>query len=259
MPVRSGESGGPEEADTTTDEKAAPLFGWTEKQRKARGESIAKEKDDWIEIVKKKIVALYEQEEEAVIEALGSDDPVKAAGDAVKNREGEWVKALEQISENIIEHFGKQPTKDFSILLESVRRWISNHAKAVAAIITATNTAQAEEIITQGQKEGIAAGVIAGNMRTFYKENTEQKATRTATTEVAQSSGFARNESAKDAGKRKRVWVTMGDGLVRDLHSAINGQARPFGKRYSNGLMFPGDPGGPPEEVINCRCWEEFV
>ena len=71
------------------------MFGWTERQRKARGESIAKEKDEWIEIVQKKIAVLYEQEEEAVIEALGSDDPVKAAGDAVKNREGEWVKALE--------------------------------------------------------------------------------------------------------------------------------------------------------------------
>jgi uncharacterized protein with gpF-like domain len=96
-------------------------------------------------------------------------------------------------------------------------------------------------------------------MRTFYSENKEYKTKRIATTEVTQSSGFARNESAKDAGKRNRVWVTMGDALVRDLHSAINGQSRPFGERYSNGLMFPGDPDGPLEEWLNCRCWEEFI
>ena len=259
MPVRSGESGGPEEADTTTDEKAAPLFGWTERQRKARGESIAKEKDEWIEIVQKKIAVLYEQEEEAVIEALGSDDPVKAAGDAVKNREGEWVKALEQISENIIEHFGKQPTKLFSAFLGRVRRWIRANVAEETRQIMASNSEDIQAFIGEHIAEAYGTYDNIQDVRSFYSDTIGWKSKRIATTEVTRSSGYARNESAKDAGKRKRVWVTMGDALVRDLHSAINGQSRPFGERYSNGLMFPGDPDGPLEEWLNCRCWEEFI
>jgi len=27
-----------------------------------------------------------------------------------------------------------------------------------------------------------------------------------------------------------------------------------MGERFSNGLMYPGELGGPAEEVINCRC-----
>jgi hypothetical protein len=31
-------------------------------------------------------------------------------------------------------------------------------------------------------------------------------------------------------------------------------QGIPLDEAFSNGLMYPGDENGPPEEVINCRC-----
>ena len=41
-------------------------------------------------------------------------------------------------------------------------------------------------------------------------------------------------------------------------HVAADDQTRerpiPLGATFSNGLRFPNEPGGPPEEVINCRC-----
>ena len=55
---------------------------------------------------------------------------------------------------------------------------------------------------------------------------------------------------------RKR-WDTEKDQRVRESHRAVDGQVRdlamPF---YVDGfpLQFPGDPIGPPESVINCRC-----
>ena len=56
------------------------------------------------------------------------------------------------------------------------------------------------------------------------------------------------------------VWVTMADELVRDSHAALHGTAVPVDQEFPNGLMYPGDPSGPPEEVYNCRCtleWQE--
>jgi len=38
----------------------------------------------------------------------------------------------------------------------------------------------------------------------------------------------------------------------------MDGETRPFNEPYSNGLMYPGDPGGSAEEVINCRCVETY-
>ena len=55
---------------------------------------------------------------------------------------------------------------------------------------------------------------------------------------------------------RKR-WVSEGDERVRVSHRQVNGEIRDLGMPfYVDGvaLMFPGDPMGPPETVINCRC-----
>jgi hypothetical protein len=54
-----------------------------------------------------------------------------------------------------------------------------------------------------------------------------------------------------------REWVTMQDADVRDLHRPLNGVQRPIGERFQVGvaeLRWPGDPVGPPEGWINCRC-----
>jgi uncharacterized protein with gpF-like domain len=55
---------------------------------------------------------------------------------------------------------------------------------------------------------------------------------------------------------RKR-WDTEQDQRVRSSHREVDGQVRDLGMPfYVDGfpLMFPGDPIGPPESVINCRC-----
>lgn len=52
-------------------------------------------------------------------------------------------------------------------------------------------------------------------------------------------------------------WVTMQDSDVRDLHEPLNGRQRPVGETFEVGesrLHYPGEPVGPPEVWINCRC-----
>lgn len=52
-------------------------------------------------------------------------------------------------------------------------------------------------------------------------------------------------------------WVTMGDEDVRDLHVPLNGVQVPVGEHFEVGeseLRYPGEPIGPPEVWINCRC-----
>ena len=50
------------------------------------------------------------------------------------------------------------------------------------------------------------------------------------------------------------MWVCMNDELVRDSHAEQDGMIVRVGDVFPNGCMFPGDEGGEPEEVINCRC-----
>lgn len=59
-----------------------------------------------------------------------------------------------------------------------------------------------------------------------------------------------------------KVWVTRGDGKVRQSHIAANGQVRFLGEPFQVGhanLTSPRDPNGPIGETINCRCIMEVV
>ena len=51
-----------------------------------------------------------------------------------------------------------------------------------------------------------------------------------------------------------KQWDSTLDSRTRESHQAVDGEIRELDKPFSNGLMFPGDPSGRPEEVINCRC-----
>ena len=68
----------------------------------------------------------------------------------------------------------------------------------------------------------------------------------------------AGTEQARVTGRiLRKEWRTEEDERVRASHRAVNGVKLDFFMPFYVGgwpLMFPGDPAGPPEEVINCRC-----
>jgi hypothetical protein len=52
----------------------------------------------------------------------------------------------------------------------------------------------------------------------------------------------------------RRVWRTASDSRVRESHARLNGESRGLNERFSNGLLYPLEPGAPAAEVVNCRC-----
>lgn len=56
---------------------------------------------------------------------------------------------------------------------------------------------------------------------------------------------------------QRQEWLSSRDERVRDSHSERDGQVVEVGQPFDIGagyLLFPGDPEGPAEEVVNCRC-----
>lgn len=58
------------------------------------------------------------------------------------------------------------------------------------------------------------------------------------------------------------VWRVTKDKRTRESHRVMDGQERALGEMFETGsgalLEFPGDPNGPIEEIVNCRCYREF-
>ena len=83
-------------------------------------------------------------------------------------------------------------------------------------------------------------------------------AARTARTLVTASENKGRQDSydraAKDGVIIEKEWIATVDHATRDSHLDLDGTSVPEDRPFDNGLMFPGDSSGPPEEVYNCRC-----
>ena len=74
--------------------------------------------------------------------------------------------------------------------------------------------------------------------------------------------GYEELQQAIDAGFTKKMWVSQRDGRVRHTHRRADGQTVPIKAYFTVGdsmLLYPTDPDGEPEEVINCRCHQKFL
>jgi hypothetical protein len=71
-----------------------------------------------------------------------------------------------------------------------------------------------------------------------------------------------RNDSYKQLEENglvlKKVWMATPDGRTRDWHIDMDGQEVGIHENFIDGLgnelEYPGDPGGDPATIYNCRC-----
>lgn len=111
--------------------------------------------------------------------------------------------------------------------------------------------------ITQSVIAGDGIERAASRLRSVVDMD-ERAAVRAARTALTGAENSGRLESYQRAlglgiGVRKQ-WLATLDGRTRDSHRQLDGESVDVGKRFSNGLRYPGDPTGPAAEVWNCRC-----
>lgn len=101
---------------------------------------------------------------------------------------------------------------------------------------------------------------IFKTLKSDLGKNALSRARAIAQTEMISASNQASDMAAESTGLTfRKYWSTSGLAGARDSHIEAEQDSNARGglrkdEYFSNGLMFPGDPSGPPEEVINCRC-----
>lgn len=214
-------------------------------------------------LLQKKFRPLYESLGTAV-----AGDP-GAAGQLINKQKSTWEKAVKAVSQVLIEDFGKQAEQQlktqqgarefkFDPATVAIRAWIRKHAAESVRTILDTQIESMHNVINQGAADGLSTTQIAKTIRQFYSDNANYLAMRVARTETAMAAGFGQSESARQSGANRRSWLSSRDDRVRDIHQAMDGETVEIGSQYSNGMSYVGDPVGGPENVINCRCVEQF-
>lgn len=123
------------------------------------------------------------------------------------------------------------------------------------------NYAKLKKTITQEISRGIASSLpyrdIARNIHNASGSGVSN-AKRIARTEghrIQQTAARDAQHTAKAKGADVvKQWDASLDGRTRSSHARVDGEIRELEEKFSNGLMYPGDPSGKAEEVINCRC-----
>lgn len=115
-------------------------------------------------------------------------------------------------------------------------------------------TASVTSAILQGKSIKGVADDLQARITTMSRDSAI-RAARTAVT-GAQNAGRMDSYSAaeKMGVKLQKEWLATLDGRTRHSHAVLDGEKIESDKKFSNGCMFPGDPGGPPGEIYNCRC-----
>lgn len=118
-----------------------------------------------------------------------------------------------------------------------------------------------KKVIPQEVSRGIASSLpytdIARNLNNASKSglNNAKRIARTEGHRIQQQSA----EDARQVAKKKgadvvKQWDASLDSGTRDSHKRVDGEIRESDEKFSNGLMYAGDPNGSASEVINCRC-----
>ncbi len=113
-------------------------------------------------------------------------------------------------------------------------------------------------LLARSFADGIAAGegrsALVARVQEYMPGISEGRAGVIAATEAHAAISMGNYQQIVEAGFTSKRWKTTLDGSTRDAHRNMNGEEIPLDQPFSNGLMYPGDPSGPPGQIINCRC-----
>jgi hypothetical protein len=163
-------------------------------------------------------------------------------------------------------------------LTSSQEQWVRNYAAELAsdnpraALARTLRDKRFDRAVSKAADSGepIPADLIDKMVTSYTNRALQYRAEA-----IARSEAMAALHEAQDQAMQQAVdtgaisqdqvtetWHTAEDSRVRDSHDTMDGQEIAMGEIFVTGngveLEYPGDPNGPAEEIINCRCWREF-
>lgn len=173
------------------------------------------------------------------------------------------IKRTRPLIRSIYEKLGSQAVGDVSASIQfnidspRAAEFLKDHVYKFAFEVNKTTRARLTTLLQNKFAEGASQGDLTDAISAEFDFYERFRAARIARTE----SGIAGNAGIMDglvqAGVEAKRWISSRDEKVRHTHEVADGQEVGINEPFDVGgylLDHPGDPDGPPEEIINCRC-----
>ena len=120
------------------------------------------------------------------------------------------------------------------------------------------NEKKVNNAVTQGIIQGESLSQISRRISHDLVMQNEDLSRTFAQTAMTGAQNAGRQESLEHATSMGievyKQWMATLDSHTRSSHADVDGESVPVNSKFSNGLQYPAEAGGPPAEVYNCRC-----
>lgn len=163
---------------------------------------------------------------------------------------------LRPVLEDIAKEFGEGVDADFDVESVSMKHALDKQMQRVVKINTTTKDLIGQ-VITAALLSDMSVETLSQSVSDTFDETVPDRIEKIATTEITAAAMGAKYVAASTQQGLSKTWVTTGDNHVRQTHQEAEGQEVGINDVFQVGgstLMYPCDPDGSAEEVINCRC-----
>lgn len=146
---------------------------------------------------------------------------------------------------------------DFDLSHPAIRWFLEQRPQRYALLVSATLADLFRPVLAELEAQGASVADMTQTLEERWEALTPTVAERIVRTEVISAANAATYATFQEAQVEQKEWLSARDSRVRDTHRAADGQIVAMAEPFTVGaarLAFPGDPDGPPEEIINCRC-----
>lgn len=174
---------------------------------------------------------------------------------------------LRAVGQAFVRLFGPEYRFDQRPFVTAYLAEVTNRMVRVADEVYDLVAAQVSMGVNLGDGIPELAARVDNVLSTTGSERWPNRAVVVARTEAIGALNAGRYEAFKvwaadEGGEFEQLWLATEDSRTRPTHQAADGQRVPLGQPFTVGgfsLRFPGDPTGPPQEVIQCRCTSLLV
>ena len=147
----------------------------------------------------------------------------------------------------------------FDLDRPEVRRQLERILGQFATKVNDTTYNELVSLFQQAESEGLSTPEIIESLDTYFDgRRSPASLERIARTTMNSAQNAGDREAWEQSGVvSEREWLSALDERTRPTHEAAHGQRAGLDEPFNVGgakLQYPGDPQGPAEEIINCRC-----